>query len=49
MKIHYAIISKVGHRSNNEDAFCEILDVFDFLCEKSGDDNYTGIMIYIEN
>ena len=26
----------------------EILDVFDFLCEKSGDDNYTGIMIYID-
>lgn len=26
----------------------EILDVFDFLCEKSGDDNYTAILIMCE-
>lgn len=26
----------------------EILDVFDFLCERSGDDNYTAIMVRIE-
>lgn len=23
----------------------DILDVFDFLCEKQGDDNYTAILI----
>ena len=26
----------------------EILDVYDFLCEKNGDDNYTGILVEIE-
>ncbi len=26
----------------------EILDVFDFLCEKSGDDNYTAILVFID-
>ena len=26
----------------------EILDVFDFLCEKSGDDNYTAILICVK-
>ena len=26
----------------------EILDVFDFLCQKQGDDNYTAILIEIE-
>lgn len=26
----------------------EILDAFDFLCERSGDDNYTAIMVRIE-
>ena len=26
----------------------EILDVFDFLCEKSGDDNYSAIMAFVE-
>lgn len=25
----------------------EILDVFDFLCDKKGDDNYTAIMVHI--
>jgi protein phosphatase len=27
----------------------EILDVFDFLCEKNGDDNYSAILIFIES
>lgn len=26
----------------------EILDVYDFLCEKNGDDNYTGILVEIK-
>lgn len=26
----------------------DILDVFDFLCQKQGDDNYTAILIEIE-
>jgi protein phosphatase len=26
----------------------EILDTFAFLCEKNGDDNYTGILAIIE-
>ena len=26
----------------------EILDVFDFLCEKNGDDNYSAILVFIE-
>ena len=26
----------------------EILDVFDFLCQKQGDDNYTAILMEIE-
>ena len=26
----------------------EILDVFDFLCGRSGDDNYTAIMVRID-
>lgn len=26
----------------------EILDVFDFLCDENGDDNYTAIMVRID-
>ena len=26
----------------------ELLDVFDFLCEKNGDDNYTAILAFVE-
>ena len=26
----------------------QILDVFDFLCEKNGDDNYTAILAIVE-
>ena len=26
----------------------EILDVYDFLCEKNGDDNYTAILAIVE-
>ena len=83
MKIKYAVISKTGRRSTNEDyvfeiksrdriLLCsdglyksmppeilkarmmddktpeEILDVFDFLCEKNGDDNYTAILAIVE-
>ena len=26
----------------------ELLDVYDFLCEKNGDDNYTAILVIVE-
>jgi protein phosphatase len=26
----------------------ELLDVYAFLCEKNGDDNYTGILAIVE-
>ena len=26
----------------------EIFDVFDFLCEKNGDDNYSAILVCVE-
>lgn len=55
MHINFSTISQCGRRSNNEDAFRviehteQILDVFDFLCEKNGDDNYTAIMAIVED
>lgn len=36
MKIHYATISKVGHRSNNEDAFS--------IVEQAGNHRWMGIV-----
>ena len=27
----------------------QILDVYDFFCEKNGDDNYTGILAFVSD
>lgn len=35
-------------RMMDEKSPADILDVFDFLCEKNGDDNYTAILAIIE-
>jgi protein phosphatase len=35
-------------RVMDEKTIDEILDVFDFLCEKNGDDNYSVILACVE-
>ena len=35
-------------RMMDENPLADILDVFDFMCKKQGDDNYTAVLIEIE-
>ncbi len=35
-------------RMMDEKPIADILDVYDFMCEKQGDDNYTAVLIEIK-